>query len=511
MPALIPAVAYYRMSSDRQETSIDDQRAAVEQYAAANGYRLLREYADEGISGWKSAERLQFQELIEDAKGGDFKAVLCWDIDRFSRFDPLEANHYWYLLDRAGVQLASVGQGRLDWHDLGGWLSASVMQHGKAQYVKDIARNVCRGQRRAKIEDRKFLGNPPLGYARDENMRLVPGAAGQIALVRRIFAMRVAGDGYHRIASTLNSEGVPTPRGRSWSQQSIKHILKREAYIGQLVIGKESRAKFQKLVEEVVVIDKAHKPIIDRKTWDRVQEMFAERRTAHTRNGSEGARLGGLLRCGCCGGRMYTLARGQWRSYLCGTYHHQGECGWCSLPQAVVEAAIFGKIRERLLLGSRERLEAAIDAALAKRQPAAAPAVKAGDIKKLDRQIEAAAERLLIIDEDLLPEAQHRVRVLKERRAELVAMASPKARTHALPSAREIAAEAWRLDEIMREAPASAVRNALSRIIDHVRLDFEEHGTTAKRRRFRCTGGEIKLRSTTVGRGSETPSPAAPG
>src|SRR5688572_442699 len=110
MPAFIPAVAYYRMSSDRQETSIAHQRTSVEHYARENGYKLLREYADEGISGWKSGERLAFQRLIEEAKAGDFQAVLCWDQDRFSRFDPLEANHYWYLLDRAGVKLATVAQ-----------------------------------------------------------------------------------------------------------------------------------------------------------------------------------------------------------------------------------------------------------------------------------------------------------------------------------------------------------------------------------------------------------------
>lgn len=149
------------MSSDTQETSIGDQRLAVEQYAAANGYTIVHEYADRGISGWKSKEQLAFQELIGAASGGAFKAVLCWDQDRFSRFDPLEANHYWYLLDRAGVLLATVAQGKLDWHDLGGWLSASVMQHDKAQYVRDLARNVARGQRRVRIQDRRCLGPPP--------------------------------------------------------------------------------------------------------------------------------------------------------------------------------------------------------------------------------------------------------------------------------------------------------------------------------------------------------------
>ena len=117
----IKAVAYYRMSTDRQEKSIDDQKTEVVKYAAANGYKIIREYRDDGISGSKSDERKDFQRLIADAtERGDFRAVLCWDQDRFSRFDPLEANHYWYLLDQAGVKLATVTQGEVDWHSLGG-------------------------------------------------------------------------------------------------------------------------------------------------------------------------------------------------------------------------------------------------------------------------------------------------------------------------------------------------------------------------------------------------------
>ena len=59
----ITAVAYYRMSSDKQEASIGDQRTAVEKYARERGYRILREYVDEGISGWKSEQRKGFQRL----------------------------------------------------------------------------------------------------------------------------------------------------------------------------------------------------------------------------------------------------------------------------------------------------------------------------------------------------------------------------------------------------------------------------------------------------------------
>ena len=257
MPQKIAAVAYYRMSSDKQETSIRDQKSAVEEYANQNGYKIIREYADEGVSGWKAEQRQAFQELIYDAqKRGDFKAVLCWDQDRFSRFDPMEANHYWYLLDRAGVHLATVTQGKLDWHDLGGWLTASVQQHGKAQYVKDLARNTTRGLRKRKLAG-QWVGTAPYGYNLQDG-QLVPGDPEKIEVVRRIFNERVQGYGLTTIAKNLNSDGITTPRGAGWSTQSVKHILQRDAYIGNTVIGKHARGKFERISEEQVTIENTH-------------------------------------------------------------------------------------------------------------------------------------------------------------------------------------------------------------------------------------------------------------
>jgi DNA invertase Pin-like site-specific DNA recombinase len=72
----IPAVAYYRMSSDKQECSIEDQRAAVAEYAKAHNYVILREYLDEGISGWKSEERKGFQKLIADAPASPILGII---------------------------------------------------------------------------------------------------------------------------------------------------------------------------------------------------------------------------------------------------------------------------------------------------------------------------------------------------------------------------------------------------------------------------------------------------
>ncbi len=498
MATAIPAVAYYRMSSDDQKESIGDQRRAVEEYAALHGFNIIREYSDAGISGWKSDERVEFQRLIADAADGDFKAVLCWDQDRFSRFDPLEANHYWYLLDRAGVRLATVAQGPINWNDLAGWLTASVAQHGKAQYVRDLARNSVRGQRRKRVQERKWTTTPPLGYTRDENLRLVPGDAEDIALVRRIFTMRASGDGYFTIANRLNVEGVPTPRGRRWAPMSIKRIVQRDAYIGTLALGKQSRAKFEPVVAEPLFFENHHEPIIDRDLWERVQELDTMSRQAHTRNGSCGSALGGLLKCGRCGATMYVFGHHGIKYFVCGSYHRDRSCGWCGVNREMIERAVFTKIRQKLLMGSRERLEAAIQKALDRRRPDGEPRCNKRELAKLDRQIEQATERMLLIDADLLPIAQRKLRELTEQRTRLAGRTATKAPQRPLPSAREIANEAWRLDEIMQEASPAAVRHALERVIDHVALDFEEYRPTPKRTRYRCVGGTINLRRLTA-------------
>lgn len=54
-------------------------------------YTIVREYLDEGFSGDATEKRLQFQQMIAEAADGDFEVVLCWDQDRFGRFDSLEA------------------------------------------------------------------------------------------------------------------------------------------------------------------------------------------------------------------------------------------------------------------------------------------------------------------------------------------------------------------------------------------------------------------------------------
>ena len=163
---LIPAVAYIRMSSGPQEKSPAQQRAEVARLAKRDGYKIIREYFDKAISGDDTARRTDFQRMIRDAEEkGDFAAILCWDQDRFGRFDSIEAGRWVYPLREAGIWLVTCCQGQVDWNDFAGRMIYSIQQEGKHQFLVDLSRNVLRG----KIENAKNGKGatiPPWGYDR---------------------------------------------------------------------------------------------------------------------------------------------------------------------------------------------------------------------------------------------------------------------------------------------------------------------------------------------------------
>jgi len=97
---MINAVGYIRKSSDKQEASPKQQREEIIALAGREGYKLIRWYMDEGISGDATEKRLDFQRMIRDSARGDFQAVVCWDQDRFGRFDSIEAGHWIHLAAR---------------------------------------------------------------------------------------------------------------------------------------------------------------------------------------------------------------------------------------------------------------------------------------------------------------------------------------------------------------------------------------------------------------------------
>ena len=106
------------------------------------------------------------------------------------------------------------------------------------------------------------------------------------------------------------------------------HILENREYTGCLVNFKTEKPSYkvkhsiENPIEKQAIFENHHEPIIDRQTWERVQELRKQRKRPNRYD--EVGLFSGLLFCGDCGSVMYqqryqTEKRKQ-DCYICGSY-----------------------------------------------------------------------------------------------------------------------------------------------------------------------------------------------
>jgi DNA invertase Pin-like site-specific DNA recombinase len=102
----IPAAQYLRMSTERQEYSIDNQKLAIQAYAGQRGFEIIQTYEDWGRSGVVLKTRAGLCDLLRDVIGHRkrHRAILVYDVSRWGRFQDVdEAAHYEFICRRCGV------------------------------------------------------------------------------------------------------------------------------------------------------------------------------------------------------------------------------------------------------------------------------------------------------------------------------------------------------------------------------------------------------------------------
>lgn len=110
---LRPAAQYLRMSDPSQRYSLENQASAIAEYAAAEGFEVVRSYEDAGISGVTAKRRMGLATLLSEvvSGGADFTAILVLDVTRWGRYqDADEAAHYEFMCRQAGVDVHYCGE-----------------------------------------------------------------------------------------------------------------------------------------------------------------------------------------------------------------------------------------------------------------------------------------------------------------------------------------------------------------------------------------------------------------
>src|ERR1700680_2816044 len=103
LPRRIPVAQYVRMSDEGQQFSIENQKAAIQDYTNRHDFDVVRTYADTGKSGIVLKHQEALRELLQDVLSGNakYKAILVYDVSRWGRFlNNDEGAHYEFVCAR---------------------------------------------------------------------------------------------------------------------------------------------------------------------------------------------------------------------------------------------------------------------------------------------------------------------------------------------------------------------------------------------------------------------------
>jgi site-specific DNA recombinase len=388
------AAIYARKSTD--QAGADEARSVARQIARARDYSERRGwtiaeshvYVDDGVSGAEFSRRPGFLRLMNALKPrAPFQVLVMSEESRLGR-EAIETAYALKQLIAAGVRVFFYLEDRertLDSPTDKIMLSLTTFAD---ELEREKARQRTYDAMLRKAQSGHVTGGRVFGYD-NVDVQALDGTRshverqineGEAAIVRRIFDLCAAGNGYTRIAKLLNDERAPSPRPQQarpagWAPSSVNEILHRPLYRGEVVWNRtrkrdrwgQHRAAarpegdwHRRSAPELRIVTEAQ--------WQAVHERLSGIRAGLLRasGGKAGTRvrdveskylLAGFARCGTCGGALGVISRrvtGTGRAYFygCLTYNKRG-ANVCDnrlfLPVERVDRAVLGTLADDVL------------------------------------------------------------------------------------------------------------------------------------------------------------------
>ena len=346
--------AIYLRYSDKEDGksesgSINTQRSMLRHYIDQHDDLVyVAEYVDDNYTG-TNFNRPGFKELKKRCMTGEIQCILVKDHSRFAR----KSSKMQIMLEDELEDIRYISKddhfdSKTDDYDL----IFQVKNLMNEAYAQDISRKV-----HSAIDDKqragKFVGAfAAYGYEKDpedKNKLVIDEYAAEI--VRRIYQLRIDGVHVANIARMLNNEGVLTPyaykisKGYNyvspsatlssdkylWNFSTVNKILRCQTYAGDLVQGRK-RQKMRnkpkpKPREEWVVAENSVPAIVDKVTYNKVQDLLDNAKCIPLTAKGEPHMFAGLIHCGECG-RACVRARksnSETLYYACGTRKRNGK------------------------------------------------------------------------------------------------------------------------------------------------------------------------------------------
>lgn len=349
----IRAVFYARVSTDKeqQENALVGQIAECKDTIRSNGWILVDQYVDDGISGTSSKKRDEYRRLFEDITEDKFDIIVIKSQDRLMR----NTKDWYIFVDRLVTNDIKLYM-YLDnqFYHTDNSLITGIKAIMAEEYSRDLSRKLNNSNKR-RIERAKAGEEfKCMGSGATYGFSIVNGEwfidEEQAEIVRETF---MAYDRFHSITKTrdyLNEKGYKNQNGRNFVPDTIRRILRNEMHKGVLVLNRNYRDFDKKKIltkpkEEWVYIYDKVPAIVDTELWDRVNRELDKHINPTTYKGKKNSMypFSAKIYCKHCGAPLwatntrYKLATGeqqmriQWR---CSNYLQKGKKG-CDNPTSI--------------------------------------------------------------------------------------------------------------------------------------------------------------------------------
>jgi DNA invertase Pin-like site-specific DNA recombinase len=216
-------LAYIRVSTGKQDLSLEVQRERIQPYCQMMGLNLVEVITERAVSAKiKLAKRPEGSKIAHMIKDGTYH-IVALKLDRLFRnaADALTNVEQW---DEGGISLHLV--------DMGGQSINTGSSMGKMVITMlagfaEMERNLISERTTAALQFKRTSGHVynhvPYGFEGVDGT-LVPHA-GEQSVIKRMAGLKASGMSYARVADELNAGSVPTKQGGIWRSQTVKNIL----------------------------------------------------------------------------------------------------------------------------------------------------------------------------------------------------------------------------------------------------------------------------------------------
>lgn len=305
------AALEYRVSTKGQvdDDDIPMQKIACRKFAQQQGWRVVMEKAEKGVSGSKvsASKRDVIQELRTAASNREFDVLLVYMFDRLGRIEsetPFVLE--WFV--QHGIEMWSTheGQQRIESH---GDKLMNYIRFWQAAGESEKTSMRTRDRIRQIVSSGHYAGGfVPYGYRavnkgrvnkRDQPVKDLEIDPEEAAWVREVFE-KVAKEGAsgYAMARMLNERGLRTRQGAKFQSVNIRRLIRHEGYTGY-IITKAAKSEFMPQLQ-----------IIDDDLFAKANERMdsrcknaAENKNA-ARKSDNPTLLAGIVACAHCGAKM---------------------------------------------------------------------------------------------------------------------------------------------------------------------------------------------------------------